>query len=74
MNKQWHLLGSESATEALELAAHEREVKAVLVGLEDSKAGRLLPLADWEAKFRAKHNIRADVEPMTDQEARQVGL
>ncbi len=62
-------IASSLLAEALERAAHEREVEAVLVGLEDSKAGRLTPLADWEAKFRAKHNIRADVEPMTDQEA-----
>ena len=52
-----------------ERAAHEREVEAVFAGLEDSKAGRVIPLANWEAKFRARHSIRADVEPMTDLEA-----
>ena len=54
---------------ALEQAAHEREVEAVLGGLDDSFAGRVTPLAEWDAKFRAKYNIQADVEPMTHEEA-----
>ena len=38
---------------------HEREVEAVLKGLEDSRAGRVRPLAEWDAEFRAKYNIPA---------------
>ena len=59
-------------TTALERAAHEREVEAVLEGLADSHAGRVTPLADWDAKFRARHNIRAGAEPMSDQEAQSL--
>ena len=42
---------------ALAHAAHEREMEAVLEGLADSLAGRATPLAQWDAKFRAQHNI-----------------
>ena len=54
---------------ALEHAAHEREAEAVLEGLADSLAGRATPLAQWDAKFRARHNIRAGAKPMSDEEA-----
>ena len=54
---------------ALEHAAHECEVEAVLEGLADSLAGRVTPLAEWDAKFRSRHNIRAGAEPMSDEEA-----
>jgi len=57
---------------ALERAAHEREVEAVLEGLADSHAGRVTPLAEWDAKFRAQHNIRAGAEPMSDEEAQSL--
>ncbi len=59
---------------ALERAAHECEVEAILMGLEDSMAGRVTPLADWEARFRSKHHIRGDVEPMTDLEAESLSF
>lgn len=49
---------------------HEREVEAVLKGLEDSRAGRVTPLAEWDAKFRAKYNIPDGVEPLSDEELR----
>ncbi len=57
--------------EALENAAYERDVQAISEGLEDSLAGRVTPLAEWDAKFRARHNIPADVsvEPMSHEEA-----
>jgi len=58
--------------DALERAAHEREVEAVLEGLADSHAGRVTPLAEWDAKFRAQHNIRAGAEPMSDEEAQSL--
>lgn len=57
---------------ALERAAHEREVEAVLEGLADSLAGRVTPLADWDAKFRARHNIHAGAVPMSDEEAQNL--
>ena len=53
---------------ALEHAAHEREVKAVLCGMEDSRAGRARPLAEWDAEFRAKYNIPANLEPLSEEE------
>ena len=58
--------------DALERAAHEREVEAVLEGLTDSLAGRVTPLAEWDARFRAKYNIRAGAEPMSDEEAQSL--
>lgn len=56
---------------ALEQAARERDVPAILEGLEDSLAGRVTPLAEWDAKFRARHDIPAgvNVEPMSHEEA-----
>lgn len=56
-------------TAALERAAREREVGAILGGLEDSLAGRVTPLAEWDAKFRSRHNIPAGAEPMSNEEA-----
>lgn len=53
---------------ALEHAAHEREVKAALRGMEDSRAGRARPLAEWDAEFRAKYNIPANLEPLSEEE------
>ncbi len=53
---------------ALERVAHEREVGAVLRGMEDSRAGRLRPLAEWDAKFRARYNIPANLEPLSEEE------
>ena len=53
---------------ALERAAHEREVEAVLEGLADSHAGRVTPLAEWDAKFRARHSIPANLEPLSEEE------
>lgn len=53
---------------ALEHAAHEREVKAVLRGMEDSRAGRARPLAEWDAEFRAKYKIPANLEPLSEEE------
>ncbi len=53
---------------ALENAAHAREVKAVLRGMEDSRAGRARPLAEWDAEFRAKYNIPANLEPLSEEE------
>ena len=57
---------------ALARKAREREkvVEAIREGLEDSLAGRVTSLAEWDAKFRAKYNIPADVEAMSDEEAR----
>ena len=57
---------------ALEWTAHEREVEAVLEGLAISHAGRVTPLAEWDAKFRAQHNVRAGAEPMSDEEAQSL--
>ena len=53
---------------ALEQVAHEREVEAVLEGLADSHAGRVTPLAEWDAKFRARHSIPANLEPLSEEE------
>jgi len=43
-------------------------VKAVLCGMEDSRAGRARPLAEWDAEFRAKYNIPANLEPLSEEE------
>ena len=53
-------------TEALERAA---AVEGIRQGLADSAAGRVTPLAEWDARFRAKHNIPWDVAPLSDVEA-----
>lgn len=58
-----------SAALAKEARQRERVVEAIREGLTDSLAGRVTPLADWDAKFRAKYNIPADVEPMSHEEA-----
>lgn len=63
------MVASSLLTAALEQAAREREAEAIRRGLEDSLAGRVTPLAAWDAKFRARHNIPAGVEPMSDEEA-----
>ncbi len=54
---------------ALEQAVYERDVEAIRKGLQDGLAGRVTPLAEWDAKFRARHNIPEGIEPMSDAEA-----
>ena len=53
---------------ALEQAAHERDVQAILAGLEDSLAGRARPVAEWDAEFRARYNIPTNLEPLSEEE------
>ena len=57
--------------DALAQTTRERDAQAIAEGLEDSLAGRVSPLAEWDAKFRARHNIPADfkAEPMSHEEA-----
>jgi hypothetical protein len=38
----------------------EETVEAVREGLEDVRAGRVQPLAEFDEEFRSKHNIRHD--------------
>ncbi len=47
----------------------EEETEAIRLGLEDSFAGRVTPLAEWSAKFRARHHIPEGAKPMTHEEA-----
>ncbi len=47
----------------------EEEAEAISLGLDASFAGRVTPLAEWSAKFRARHNIPEGVKPMTHEEA-----
>ena len=53
-------------TEALDRAA---AVEGIRQGLADSAAGRVTPLAEWDAKFRAKHSTPPDIVPLSDAEA-----
>ncbi len=64
-------IASSLLANALEQAAYERDVQAVREGLEDSLAGRVRTVAEWDASFRARHNIPTDFnpEPMTYEEA-----
>ncbi len=47
----------------------EEEAEAIRLGLEDSFAGRVTPLAEWSARFRARHNIPEGAKAMTHEEA-----
>ncbi len=47
----------------------EEEAEAIRLGLEDSFAGRVTPLAEWSARFRARHNIPEGARAMTHEEA-----
>ncbi len=47
----------------------EEEAEAISIGLDASFAGRVTPLAEWRAKFRARHNIPGGIKPMTHEEA-----
>ena len=47
----------------------EEEAEAISIGLDASFAGRVTPLAEWSARFRARHNIPEGVKPMTHEEA-----
>ena len=47
----------------------EEEDEAICLALDDSFAGRVTPLAEWSAKFRARHNIPEGIAPMTHEEA-----
>lgn len=47
----------------------EEEAEAIRLGLEDSFAGRVTPLAEWSARFRARHNIPKGARAMTHEEA-----
>jgi hypothetical protein len=47
----------------------EEEAEAISIGLDASFAGRVTPLAEWSAKFRARHNIPEGIKPMTHEEA-----
>ena len=50
----------------------EEEAEAISLGLDDSFAGRVTPLAEWSTKFRARHNIPEGITPMTHEEARRL--
>ena len=47
----------------------EEKSEAISLGLDDSFAGRVRPLAEWSAKFRARHNIPEGIKAMTHEEA-----
>ncbi len=47
----------------------EEEAEAISLGLDDSFAGRVTPLAEWSANFHARHNIPEGIKPMTHEEA-----
>lgn len=52
----------------IELSSEE-EAEAISIGLDAGFAGRVTPLAEWSARFRARHNIPEGVKPMTHEEA-----
>lgn len=47
----------------------EEEAEAISIGLDASFAGRVTPLAEWSARFRARHNIPEGARAMTHEEA-----
>ena len=47
----------------------KEEAEAISLGLDASFAGRVTPLAEWSAKFRARHNIPEGTRAMTHEEA-----
>ncbi len=47
---------------------HAESVAAIQEGLDDAAAGRVRPLAEFDAAMRAKHNISQDARPLTDEE------
>ncbi len=46
----------------------EDESEAISLGLDDSFAGRVTPLAEWSAKVRARHNLPERASEMTPEE------
>ena len=58
--------------EELQALNPEDEGEAISLGLDDSFAGRVTPLAEWSAKVRARHNLPKGITPMTHEEAMQV--
>ena len=74
-----HALFTDALTQAVQLRTGvldedflltpEEETEAIRLGLEDSFAGRVTPLAEWSAKFRARHNIPEGSKAMTHEEA-----
>ena len=59
----------EIVVEEDQILTPEEEIKAIRLGLEDSFAGRVTPLAEWSAKFRTRHNIPEGAKAMTHEEA-----
>lgn len=46
----------------------EEEAEAISLGLDDSFAGRVTPLAEWSAKVRARHNLPEGGKVMSAEE------
>ena len=55
--------------EELRALSPEDEGEAISLGLDDSFAGRVTPLAEWSAKVRARHNLPEGVKAMSHEEA-----
>jgi len=55
-----------------QMLSSQEEAEAISLGLDDSFAGRVTPLAEWSAKFRARHNIPEGAKAMTHEEARRL--
>ena len=54
--------------EELQALNPEDEGEAISLGLDDSFAGRVTPLAEWSAKVRARHNLPEGGKIMSDEE------
>jgi predicted transcriptional regulator len=50
--------------EALEAEERRRVKDALERGLRDADMGRVTPLAEWDARVRARHGILADTVPL----------
>lgn len=50
----------------------EEEDEAICLALDDSFAGHTMPLAEWSAKVRARHNLPEGGKAMTHEEAMRV--
>ena len=54
--------------EELRALSPEEEAEAIRLGLEDSFAGRVTPLAEGGAKVRARHNLPEGAKAMSQEE------
>ncbi len=49
-------------------AEYYASVEAIKQGIADGEAGRVTPFAEWQARFRARHGITDDTQPLSPAE------